>query len=343
VLIAELKARDSNRTAFNNTDIGEIITNTLRLLNAQMSRTYVYSFLADTEMIQFFCVHAIDRTMAEYSYYKTHVYKFGGIGLPEETQGKNHLLSLLSATLSQLGFEELTFQINNLQIVASGFLGEGLTSRVYKANYRQEDVAIKHFKQEYISHLQKETSSIDILCKNNIVGIPTIKFIGQNFFVMTPVGSKIQQFTKATVTQALQILKTIHNIGIVHRDVRLNNFILYNQKLFLIDWSFATSFAAPDPYRGTLYYASNAILQSHPNVVPTPQDDLHALVRVVFIHMFPHLKPALYCIESSNLSEIKLFWQKYMPQGSIWHSLDNLCDGLSYDLINEIYLQFLPE
>lgn len=45
----------------------------------------------------------------------------------------------------------------------------------------------------------------------------------------------------ALLEQILFIIQTMNDLGIIHRDIKLNNFMLANQEIFIIDFTFAIS------------------------------------------------------------------------------------------------------
>jgi serine/threonine-protein kinase len=74
-------------------------------------------------------------------------------------------------------------------------------------------------------------------------------FIVQEFIPGTPLSTMLENgysFSEAEIKQIilqlLEILGVLHTQGIVHRDLRLSNLILYDHKLFVVDFGFARKF-----------------------------------------------------------------------------------------------------
>ena len=74
------------------------------------------------------------------------------------------------------------------------------------------------------------------------------------------------EVTKAPITiehiiEVVQILKSVHKIGICHRDVKINNFFLdcKNKATFLNDWGCATQIGKPTTFAGAKSLAPEII------------------------------------------------------------------------------------
>lgn len=181
-------------------------------------------------------------------------------------------------------------------------IGEGTFGAIYKAqNYRtREEVAIK------IEPIQHETN----LLKNESLiyqyllgtpGIPQVKWYGKdinNYYMVIPLlGKSLDQllyekhlFSLKLVyqigIQLLQLLKSIHDKGLVHRDIKPDNFLLgatNSKHLYLIDFGLCKSYKKNDIHIeikqtngliGSLTYCS---INAHSHCELSRRDDLESL------------------------------------------------------------------
>ena len=141
-------------------------------------------------------------------------------------------------------------------------IGEGAFGSIYKGeNIRtQELVAIKI--EPIINDLKllKNESCIYQYLINN-EGIPNVKWFGKDkinyYMVINLLGESLQSLKERKHTfslklvlqigiQIIYLLKMIHDKGIVHRDIKPDNFLLglnnKNNKIYLIDFGFCKTF-----------------------------------------------------------------------------------------------------
>ena len=183
-------------------------------------------------------------------------------------------------------------------------IGEGSFGSIYKAENcrKREEVAIK---VEPISNgttlLKNESKIYQYLLGTKC--IPQVKWYGKDeisYYMVIPLLGKSlnqlfiekqQQFSLKLILQIgiqiLYLLKSIHEKGLVHRDIKPDNFLLgidsEKNKLFLIDFGLCKSYIKDDKHIemkqtssliGSLTYAS---INAHKNYELSRRDDLESL------------------------------------------------------------------
>jgi serine/threonine protein kinase len=182
-------------------------------------------------------------------------------------------------------------------------IGEGSFGFIYKGqNIRtQEYVAIK---VESIKSGMKllKNESIVYHFLNNCPGIPNVKWFGKDvvnyYMVINLLGESLQSLKEKHTIFSLQhvlqigihiinLLNIIHDKGLVHRDIKPDNFLFSlhneNKQIYIIDFGFCKSFMLNDKHIelkktnnliGSKTYAS---INSHNFLELSRRDDLESL------------------------------------------------------------------
>ena len=180
-------------------------------------------------------------------------------------------------------------------------LGEGSFGKVYKAIYNNEYYALK-MEDPSINHslLETEAKILEYLQGPNIPKFEKYGYNKQyNILVMELLDKslddilyKLKTFTvKSTAMigyQIINILKYIHNMHIIHRDVKPDNFVMgrkeFNATLYIVDFGLAKKFRSSRTLKqlpltkrkgltGTARYASINALQGYEQ---SRRDDLES-------------------------------------------------------------------
>lgn len=134
-------------------------------------------------------------------------------------------------------------------------------------------------------------------------GIPELKWFGiednKNILVMnlldeplTKIKSSAIQLDLITVSkigiQMIQRLQLIHEKGLIHRDVKPDNWLFKTDLLYLIDFGFCKRYKLPDGSHIPLKQTSNIIgtlnyisLNVHYRLEPSRRDDLESVVYIL--------------------------------------------------------------
>jgi serine/threonine protein kinase len=182
-------------------------------------------------------------------------------------------------------------------------IGEGTFGSIYKGeNIRtKEQVAIKI---EPINNEYKLLKNESIIYQylTNTIGIPNVKWFGKDennyYMVINLLGDSLQSIKNSKGVfslklvlqigiQIISILKTIHDKGLIHRDIKPDNFLVSknekNKQIYIIDFGFCKIYMNNDSHIemkttksviGSLTYAS---INSHNLIELSRRDDLESL------------------------------------------------------------------
>jgi len=256
-------------------------------------------------------------------------------------------------------------------------LGEGAFGYIFKAKNINNNKLVA-LKIEPISKntrlLINETRIYQHL--RNISNIPKIKWFGRDdnyyYMVIDLLGNSLNSLVINNKSQnninlvnklaikLLNIIRSIHNCGIIHRDIKPDNFLfdLNNSELYLIDFGLSISYLDADGKHksmrksnsliGSLNYAS---INAHNNNDLSRRDDLFSLFYVLLYLYYGEL---LWCQHEEFLSNndiiiIKSFIIDYYKELNIYlpHHLEeyyniiqqlNYYDEPNYDLLINLFM-----
>lgn len=147
---------------------------------------------------------------------------------------------------------EINDVINNRYVIEQ-IIGNGMFGNVYKAKCVKKDVyyAIKteNFKSDY-NTLNHESSVLKYLYDNRCRSIPSISWYGLHkttLCLVTPLYDMtltdfLQQnnFPHESLYRVfpkmITLMQNIHELHVIHRDIKPDNFMVKNNELFLIDF-----------------------------------------------------------------------------------------------------------
>lgn len=182
-------------------------------------------------------------------------------------------------------------------------IGEGSFGLIYKGiNIRtRENVAIKVEPIEHHLKLLKNESNI-YQYLSDVKYVPTIKWFGKDeknyYMVLNLLGDSLQSIKNKNSVfslkivlqigiQIVTILKIIHDKGLVHRDIKPDNFLLglndQCKRIYIIDFGFCKSYMKNNEHIpmkktssliGTFNYAS---INAHDLMELSRRDDLESL------------------------------------------------------------------
>ncbi len=185
-------------------------------------------------------------------------------------------------------------------------LGEGSFGKIFKGvNVNtNEEIAIKIEKSTESSLLKTEAKIYKLL--ENTKGVPSLRSYGCegnfNYMVMDLLGRSLEEVRvacggkiglKSVLAIGIQLLKrieAIHEEGIIHRDIKPDNFLLKPQSnmIYIIDFGLARRYKTKKEQHitltdgrkltGTARYASANV---HMGLTPSRRDDLESIIYVL--------------------------------------------------------------
>eukprot|EP00743_Colponemidia_sp_Colp-15_P004381 GILK01004724.1.p1 GENE.GILK01004724.1~~GILK01004724.1.p1 ORF type:complete len:580 (+),score=48.47 GILK01004724.1:46-1740(+) len=271
----------------------------------------------------------------------------GPLGL-RTLEGQRVLRSLLLDRSEGLILPVLAYD-PTLGLTCTGFLGKGGQASVFKV--RDVD-STEYVHKQFDTPLRKEhmlSESNNLTRLLGVEGVPRI--IARNpdscCLLLQPVGiplSSSGMLRCADVQSLLAILKDAHErAGLVHRDLHPGNMYRVDEHFMLNDWGLAVTKSTHHSVAGVLGFQSNAVLADAISGQPhryEPADDLHSVVRLIFVYV-QCLMPQLTAI-GNNPALVSQFWsEKPQMQMDIWTRLQAAAEILDYSFDN-VLPQLLP-
>ena len=181
-------------------------------------------------------------------------------------------------------------------------IGEGSFGSIYKGvNIRTTELVAVKIEPINNDYKLLKNESIIYQYLTNTIGIPNVKWFGKDennyYMVINLLGESLQSIKNSKGVfslklvlqigiQIILILKTIHNKGLVHRDIKPDNFLVSkhekNKQIYIIDFGFCKTYMNNDVHIemknsksviGSLTYAS---INSHNLIELSRRDDLES-------------------------------------------------------------------
>ncbi|AJF97082.1 hypothetical protein TW95_gp0348 [Pandoravirus inopinatum] len=173
-----------------------------------------------------------------------------------------------------------------LALQACGYLGSGTTARVFGVRGRN-DLIVKIMGDPAVARHEARV----LTRLTAVADVPKLVRANAETLLLWPraVDWAKEPFGIEHALQALDVMTAAHVVGIVHRDFRPANLLRTTDggRVLVNDWGFAAEADAIEPHRGTLAYASDAVLAhmiaGHTQFGVARADDLESLVRTLYV------------------------------------------------------------
>ena len=263
--------------------------------------------------------------------------------------GQRQLLTVLSLTSAQLGLAfpqvELT-EPGSLDILK--LLGEGASSEVYLVNYKGHLGALKLLRPGLTSLAGAEAGVLQKLNLSHVPSVPQGMRVAPNAIFFDHVLSPAQRCPSDLVRQIVDCLRSAHEVGVVHRDVRPENIMQgADGKAVLNDWGcscvgeekMGDFVFALVPFQGTFRYASDAVLKAagagHERK-PAPKDDLHSVVRTVIALNSQEVRNQLSALEQGAFGSAHDFWVDWRHRFPAHNAFFDAAESLDYEMVAQV-------
>ncbi|CAF0797276.1 unnamed protein product [Rotaria sordida] len=258
----------------------ELKTRKLKTKDYDRIATYLTSILRYSPGRKFIigCLTNFEETMLIMVLYDDTINQIKYIKQATVTQltGLQILTLFLSLSDTQLGYNEKFINILlNKKIVFLHYLGRGSSSFVFYCESQQEQL-IKFVLKISRQNCTKEKFIIEEMNKIKRKNMNLIQCMDMNFdddyadylITFNLRGVKLdklfmQRFLDDTqlLINTWQQVHLCHKIGYIHSDIRIGNMIMYENMVYIIDYSSAVQPKTPSYYQGCLSTASNGILK----------------------------------------------------------------------------------
>lgn len=342
-MLGDVKGRSSNGD-FPDAEVGHILDMARVLMTEhQFTRPFLIVFLTDGFRFQYF----------KCSRQSSDTFKYTSSIVYTETAGwqvtnpvslltidflDQILLGLLMLTHLDLGL--VLDNIPGWNLVKG--LGTGRFARVYAAQECDSDsgpvYVLKVFQNCQIGI--HEENILSRLAHLNIANIPVVHtsvrpLDGTFGLLVTPIGMPILPAPSGMVinplmfNKLLEVLETVHGLGIIHRDVKPENIILLGEgEIILDDWGSAVDINSSCSYQGTpVYGVENQGVQ-----IATRALDLHCLVKTVFTIKQQNFPPS-----GLNWKQIQEHWTGISKTFPLFPTVLDCADNEDYESLRRYF------
>ena len=228
-------------------------------------------------------------------------------------------------------------------------IGEGKFGIVYKGIHKktQQFVAIKMEKKDQeMTTIKHESIILNYLYRKGCRDIPFVHWYGiytdytcltMTYFerTLSECREKLineKEKIKKIMYRIIEIIENVHENCVIHRDIKIDNFMILEHEIFIIDFGMATFYIDEDkehiPYKereyitGTPKYIS---INIHNGIEPSRRDDL---ISIGYLYLYLYYGNLPWSniptnLLSSNLTNLHILHEKntYMKSKKEWNNI----------------------
>jgi hypothetical protein len=344
-------------------DYGEIKNATETLLNTDYGRLYNYGITtmrkADrylSHMLTFLCNYTdivfmlIVREETGFVVHYTEPMKFMELGKAQNgytSEGLQYLAGMIQKGYieCELVSEVVEKIVPNSTVTIHRYLGHGATANVFKVTRQgeQNKEAMKlAICDEYIQCIAKEARFLQEVCVG-VTGVPQVTHVEPNAIYMKVVKPmRIEDWTEKRMKDLVTVLKSMHEKGYYHRDIRPANIGLDGDQPVLLDWGYYDDAAHSGvKFNGSTPFAAISHVYDEDNPLDNYQQrgDCESLLKTFCFCDTETRRQLLPIMWTSNTYKrqrlSRKFWKKYMASNKPFRDcIYDLIEDDPYDVLN---------
>ena len=151
----------------------------------------------------------------------------------------------------------------------------------------------------------------------NTKGVPDMLLYGLDnnyyYLILEKLDKQLERNKEINIcnigTEMIKIIEEIHKKGVIHRDIKPDNFMYKNNKLYLLDYGLSTMYLDNMSIHKKLNKISNILgsvnyisVNIHNYILPSRRDDIESIIYVL-LYLYNKL-------EWENLTEIEIKYSK---------------------------------
>jgi len=272
--------------------------------------------------------------------------------------------------ITESSFKKITKMIGGKYRLIE-MIGEGAFGAVLKGEHvhNNEKVAIKIEKKTSPVNMLKNESKIYLMLnkEDSVGGFPNLKWFGKDeqfyYMVLELLGESLVSFKSTSSSdlsiplpivakigvQIIQRIKSVHQKGLIHRDIKPDNFLFglgrNSQTVYLIDFGFCKNYVTPEgdhilkgaQTSGVIGTPNFVSVNAHEFLQTSRRDDIESAIYVLIYLFLPLAQWRKVFKEDMTNDQIKMVKMQMRSSnhpflsGTPFREALMICDALKYD------------